>query len=211
MANGYVRRLLGENEEILLIARQHWFMLVSTIILEIVFILAVIILAIILSVVLNNPTITPIIVIAALVIIVLPVFTMTRDALNFANRMFIVTNRRVVQVSGILNKSVIDSSLEKVNDVKMVQSALGRLFDYGDVEILTASELGVNLFRRITDPVKFKTAMLNAKARLEQGSVQTSGAADIPSTIERLDQLRKQGTLTDEEFQRLKTELLSKL
>jgi uncharacterized membrane protein YdbT with pleckstrin-like domain len=194
-----------------LIARQHWFMLVSTVILEIVFILAVIILAIILSAVLNNPTITPIIALAALAIIILPAFTMTRDTLNFTNRMYIVTNRRVVQVSGILNKSVIDSSLEKVNDVKMVQSALGRLFDYGDVEILTASELGVNLFRRITDPVKFKTAMLNAKARLEQGSVQTSGPTDIPSTIERLDQLRKQGTLTDEEFQRLKTELLSKL
>jgi hypothetical protein len=111
-----------------------------------------------------------------------------------------------------LNKSVIDSSLEKVNDIKMVQSALGRLFDYGDVEILTASELGVNLFRRITDPVKFKTAMLNAKARLEKVDVQPpQGMADIPSTIERLDQLRKQGALTDEEFQRLKNELLAKL
>jgi uncharacterized membrane protein YdbT with pleckstrin-like domain len=211
MANGYVRRLLGENEEILLIARQHWFMLVSSIILEIAFILGVIVLAIILSVVIQQPAVTPIIIIAAIVIILLPVFTMTRDALVFANRMYIVTNRRVVQVAGILNKSVIDSSLEKVNDVKMVQSALGRLFDYGDVEILTASELGVNLFRRITEPVKFKTAMLNAKARLERGDAQASGPADIPSTIERLDQLRKQGTLTDEEFQRLKTELLSKL
>ena len=37
----------------------------------------------------------------------------------------------------------------KVNDVKMEQSFLGRLLGYGDIEILTASELGVNLFRRI--------------------------------------------------------------
>jgi uncharacterized membrane protein YdbT with pleckstrin-like domain len=211
MANGYVRRLLGENEEILMIARQHWFMLISSIILEIVFILAVIILAIILSFYVKQPGLTPIITIAAVVIILLPIFTMTRDTLDFTNRMYIVTNRRVIQIAGILNKSVIDSSLEKVNDVKLVQSVLGRMFDYGDVEILTASELGVNLFRRITNPVKFKTAMLNAKARLEKVDVQPQGPADIPSTIERLDQLRKQGALTDEEFQRLKSELLSKL
>ncbi len=211
MANGYVRRLLGDNEEILMIAHQHWFMLVSSIFLEIVFILAVIIAAIILSVALQNPALTPIIIIAAVVIILLPIFTMTRDTLDFTNRMYIVTNRRVVQVSGILNKSVIDSSLEKVNDVKLVQSVFGRMFDYGDVEILTASELGVNLFRRIADPVKFKTAMLNAKARLEKVDGQPSGMADIPGTIARLDDLRKQGALTDEEFQRLKNELLSKL
>ncbi len=52
-----------------------------------------------------------------------------------------------MQISGIFNKSVIDSSLEKVNDIKMDQSALGRMFGYGDIEILTASELGVNLFK----------------------------------------------------------------
>jgi uncharacterized membrane protein YdbT with pleckstrin-like domain len=211
MANGYVRRLLGEHEEILMIAHQHWFMLVSSIILEIVFILAVIIAAIILSVVLQNPALTPIIMIAAVVIILLPLITMTRDTLDFTNRMYIVTNRRVIQIAGILNKSVIDSSLEKVNDVKLVQSVAGRMFGYGDVEILTASELGINLFRRIADPVKFKTAMLNAKARLEKVDGQPQGMADIPGTIERLDQLRKQGALTDEEFQRLKNELLAKL
>ena len=74
----------------------------------------------------------------------------------------------MVHVKGLFNKSVIDSSLEKVNDVKMEQSYMGRIFDYGDVEILTASELGVNKFVFIEKPVKFKTAMLNAKAELER-------------------------------------------
>jgi GTP-binding protein LepA len=71
-----------------------------------------------------------------------------------------VTNRRVIQVSGVLGKNVMDSSLEKVNDVKMSQSFLGRMFGYGDIQILTASELGVDLYHQINDPVGFKTASM---------------------------------------------------
>ena len=106
-----------------------------------------------------------------------------------------------------------DSSLEKVNDVKMSQSMFGRLFDYGDVEILTASEMGINLFQRIGDPVKFKTAMLNAKEKLgyEGTSPQAQRDDDIPAQIAELDKLRKQGIVTEAEFQKKKTELLAKM
>ena len=101
----------------------------------------------------------------------------------------------------------------KVNDVKMGQSFLGRVLDYGDIEILTASELGVNLFRRIGSPIRFKTAMLNAKERLE--TEQASGGRrperDVPSLIAQLDELRRQGVLTEDEFNRKKAELLAKI
>jgi predicted Zn-dependent peptidase len=108
---------------------------------------------------------------------------------------------------------VVDSSLEKVNDVKMTQSFFGRLFDYGDVEILTASEIGVNLFKRIGDPIKFKTAMLNAKEKLgyEGTGAHAKRAESIPEQIAELDQLRKQGIVTDAEFQAKKKELLAKM
>ena len=46
------------------------------------------------------------------------------------------------------------------------QTLLGRLFNYGDVEVLTASETGKNLFRMIADPLGFKRAMLDAQHAL---------------------------------------------
>lgn len=124
-----------------------------------------------------------------------------------------VTNRRVIQFSGIFNKSVVDSSLEKVNDVKMNQSFFGRMFDYADVEIMTASEMGVNVFKRIGEPVNFKTAMLNAKERMGYEGSSTHGrpADNIPALIAELDELRKKGIVTDEEFQSKKKELLAKI
>jgi len=206
MPRGYIQRMLAEKEEILLMTRQHWFVLASAIFFEIMLIIAILAAGITATILLVNPLAA-----AILVLLVIPGATMTRDILIWANRQYLVTNRRVIQISGVINKNVIDSSLEKVNDVKMTQSFLGRLFNYGDVEILTASELGVNLFKRLGDPVGFKTAMLNAKEQLERGSAEKERDLTIPELIAQLDQLRQRGILTDEEFQAKKTALLAKM
>jgi uncharacterized membrane protein YdbT with pleckstrin-like domain len=132
MAKNYTQSMLGENERILLVTRQHWFVLFSAILAEIVVMLIVIV-AIIATAIFN-----PLAAFGFLLILI-PLAIMLRDILVWYNRQYIVTNRRVIQIFGIFNKSVVDSSLEKVNDVKMVQSFFGRLFDYGDVEILTRS------------------------------------------------------------------------
>jgi uncharacterized membrane protein YdbT with pleckstrin-like domain len=206
MAKNYIQSMLGENEHIILVTRQHWFLLFSAILLEI-FVTLVVLVGISAAV-----AAFPLAAFGYLLGLV-PLLSMWHDILAWTNHQYIVTNRRVIQIAGIVNKSVVDSSLEKVNDVKMVQSVLGRLFDYGDVEILTASELGVNLFKRIGDPVKFKTAMLNAKEKLGyEGTGDHAQRADnIPAQIAELAELRKQGIVTEAEFQQKKTELLAKM
>jgi uncharacterized membrane protein YdbT with pleckstrin-like domain len=206
MAKTYIQNMLGENERIVLVTRQHGFVLFSSIIAEIV-------VALIVLVAISALTVANLAAAFGYLLILVPLGIMTWDILNWNNRQFIVTNRRVIQISGIFNKDVVDSSLEKVNDVKMTQSFFGRLFDYGDVEILTASEMGVNLFKRIGDPVKFKTAMLNAKEKLgyEGTGTHAQRADSIPEQIAELDELRKQGILTDEEFKAKKKELLAKM
>lgn len=212
MAKSYIESLLGEHEKIILVTRQHWFVLARAIFLEITLIL--IIFATTIAAAIFFSPLAALIAAIGFILLLIPIATMTIDILNWANRQFIITNRRVIQISGIFNKSVIDSSLEKVNDVKMEQSALGRLFGYGDIEILTASELGVNLFKRIDEPIRFKTAMLNAKEYVERQALSDVGESkteNIPAMIERLDQLRQRGILTDEEFNNKKAELLAKL
>jgi uncharacterized membrane protein YdbT with pleckstrin-like domain len=207
MAKTYVENMLGENERIILITRQHGFVLFSSIVAEIV--VALIVLVAISALTVANPLAA-----FGFLLILVPLAIMAWDILNWNNRQYIVTNRRVIQITGVFNKDVVDSSLEKVNDVKMTQSFFGRLFDYGDVEILTASEAGDNLFKRIGDPVKFKTAMLNAKEKLGYegtGGTHAQRAESIPAQIAELDELRKQGILTDEEFKAKKKELLAKM
>ena len=207
MAKNYIQNMLGENERILLVTRQHGFVLFSSIFAEIVVTL-IVIAGISALTAMVNPLAG-----FGFLLLLIPLAIMLRDILAWNNHQYIVTNRRVIQSSGIFNKDVVDSSLEKVNDVKMTQTFFGRLFDYGDVEILTASEAGDNLFKRIGDPIKFKTAMLNAKEKLgyEGTSSHAQHIESIPAQIAELDELRKQGIVTDAEFQAKKKEMLAKM
>jgi uncharacterized membrane protein YdbT with pleckstrin-like domain len=210
MAKDYLEEMLGENEQILLKARKHWSVLFGNIALEIVLILALIVVTFLLLPLVAFPVLP-----LGLFLVLVPLFGMVRDFLVWSNRQYIVTNRRVIQTAGVFSKDVVDSSLEKVNDVKLSQSFWGRVFDYGDIEILTASEVGANVFRSIGEPIKFKTAMLNAKERMgfenEMGVQAVHATNDIPSLIARLDDLRQKGIISEMEFQQKKADLLAKL
>ena len=206
MAKTYLESLLGENEHIVLETHQHWFVLFSRIFVEL-FLIAVLIVGISAAYTVYPQAFY------GFILVFVPLAGILHDILVWRNKAFVVTNRRVIQISGVFNKDAVDSSLEKVTDVKLSQSFLGRIFDYGDIEILTASEVGNNLFRRIASPVKFKTSMLNAKENLgfDEAAVRPQIEEDIPTLIAKLDGLRKQGIITEMEFQEKKAELLAKL
>ena len=206
MATNYLEGLLGEREEILFETHQHWFVLFGKIFLELL------LMAFIIAASMVASTYYPI-AIYGIALVLVPLIGILSDILVWRNKAYIVTNRRVIQIAGVFNKDVVDSSLEKVNDVKMSQSFLGRMFGFGDIEILTASELGVNLFHQIANPVEFKTAMLNAKEKLgfEEIGAMAQAIEDIPTMIEKLDSLRKRGILSEAEFQQKKAELLAKM
>lgn len=210
MASSYLQSLLGERERVLLVARQHWIILARNIAFEVFLIL--LFLAVTVTAAVLQPMYAPLSVAVGFLLILLPVVSLLRDVLIYTHHQFVITNRRVIHLTGVLNKNVTDSSLEKVNDVHMSQSFWGRLFDYGDIEILTASELGVNQFKRIQDPLRFKTAMLNAKQSLDdRAEAVPPPTQDIPALLAELGRLRQSGVLSEEEFQRKKAELLARL
>jgi len=97
--------------------------------------------------------------------------------LRWQNEEFVVTSRRVLMTEGVVNKRVIDSSLEKINDAILTESIFGRVFGFGDLEILTASESGISILRMLRDADGFKRAMLDAKHELE---LELSGARPMP-------------------------------
>ena len=85
---------------------------------------------------------------------------------------YMVTNRRVLKVEGILKKRSADSSLEKINDAVLEQSVFGRMLGYGDLDILTANEQSVDRYRMLSEAQTFKRTMLDEKHRLEQEAFQ---------------------------------------
>lgn len=161
MSKSYLESLLAHNEKIVRVSRQHWFMLVRSITFELV-LFAIVVFAV--------TALTVLVPLAAFgfVLAAVPLALLARDFLAWWNRQYVITSRRVIQIRGTLNKNVTDSSLEKVNDIKMVQSFFGRLFDFGDLEILTASEAGIDKLSWLEHPITFKTALLDAKELMDR-------------------------------------------
>ena len=206
----YLKNLLGENEHIIFVTRQHWLVLLGQILAKSVLALGlVIVITLIWRIWLPQSLLVPL----AYLLLILPLLGLLRNVIIWTSQQYIVTDWRVIQISGVFSKDVTDSSLEKVNDVKLEQSLAGRLLDYGDLEILTASELGVNRFTHVGQPIRLKTAMLNAKEKLEHGQagLVNRSEVDIAGPIEQLDHLRQQGLLTEKEFQQQKAQVLTKL
>jgi hypothetical protein len=85
---------------------------------------------------------------------------------------YVITNRRVMKVEGVLKKRSADSSLEKINDAVLEQSVIGRMLGYGDLDILTANEQSVDRYRMLSEAQTFKKTMLDEKHKLEQESFQ---------------------------------------
>ncbi len=206
---GYTEELLGKTEKIAVRTRQHWMVLARSFLGNLVFTIVIVVVTILLA------AATAGLGVLALVLLLVPGALFLRDYLAWSNEEYMVTNQRVIQTEGIFNKNMIDSSLDKVNDVKFAQSFLGRIFDYGDIEILTASESGINKLHNIASPIIFKTEMLNQKAAGHPAATPNLPSPNsrevIPLLIAQLDDLRKKGILSEEEFQQKKAELLAKM
>jgi hypothetical protein len=101
---------------------------------------------------------------------------------------YVITNRRVMKVEGVLKKRSADSSLEKINDAVLEQSVFGRMLGYGDLDILTANEQSVDRYRMLSQAQRFKRTMLDEKHKLEQESFQIPApplraAGSIPEMV----------------------------
>jgi uncharacterized membrane protein YdbT with pleckstrin-like domain len=136
-----------------------------------------------------------------------------KDFVRRAND-YVLTNHRLIQEVGILARRSIDSRLDKINNVEHRQTLWGRLLDYGDVEIDTASERGETVFRTIGHPLAFKNAILAAAEQYRSAGRMPLAAPAGPSGAERMRQLKTlldDGLISAEEYEDKRRELLTQL
>lgn len=172
----YAKNLLSRNEEVVYESRQHWFAVIARTWVWIL--VAIVALALALWVgtnrgqVLDNPTIDGAVTVIAVAALLGAIGWIGFVLWDWRNQEWLITTRRVMRAEGVLNKSVSDTSLEKINDARLDQSVFGRIFGFGTLDILTAAEEvgGANVadFPMIADPVTFKKAMFDQKTMLEQ-------------------------------------------
>ncbi len=163
----YVESLLASGEQIIRIHRQHWLTLLDESRLAVLGLAAAVLLFLVMIIANVTGTARDLLGIVTLVLLVLGIARLVWAYLRWTTNEYVLTNRRVMQVAGIVNKRTSDSSLEKINDAILTQSWIGRIFHFGDLEILTASESGIENMHMLVDAAGFKRGMLDAKHELE--------------------------------------------
>ena len=173
-----VDKFLATGEEPLRTEHQHWFVLLANAAYAILgWIVAIVLLWLNAAFFGGGGLISTLIGWAVVILTIGGLIWFGWQILVWQNEQFVLTNRRVIRLTGVLNKAVMDSSLEKINDAVLTESVFGRMFGFGDLEILTASESGTDRLRMLRDAPGFKRTRLDAKHDLE---LELSGARPMP-------------------------------
>ena len=75
----------------------------------------------------------------------------------YGGRQYVVTNNRLIFKRGIINRSSHELLLKKCEGVQVDQSIMGRLLDYGTVNVTTGEV--ANSYKYISHPLRFSTAI----------------------------------------------------
>ena len=212
------RKLLNDDEQIVLDLHPHWWFFAPP--------LLALIAALILGILaLANDVHTALKIPVGLLVLGLLAWFGWRY-LRWITTNFVVTSDRLIYRHGVLSKHGIEIPLDRVNTVFFRQSIFERMVGAGDLVIESASETGRQRFSNVRKPSAVQNEIyrqIEANENRKYDRVGVSAAAgttaaqtaddteSIPAQIRQLDELRKQGLLTEEEFSRKKQQLLDRM
>ena len=133
---------------------------------------------------------------------------------------FVVTTDRLIYRHGVLAKHGIEIPLDRVNTVFFRQSIFERIVRSGDLVIESASETGRQAFSNVRNPSAvqneiYRQIEANENRKFDRVGESVANLDDrepsIPAQIRELDELRKQGLLSEEEFAAKKQQLLDRM
>ena len=155
-----MRTKLRNNEEVYLITRPHWFVLLRPI-LGVLFTGGMTYLMYALAAELNTTF-------YMWCCFALFFFTSMYTLYRWYERsvdIWAVTNYRVIEEEGVFSILAKESPLDKINNISYQQTFWGRIFGFGDVEIQTAAGEGMTIHRFINNPKELKDTINEAKDR----------------------------------------------
>lgn len=227
-----LNEFLGQNEQLLVTARQHWFGLLIRILSQVALIAILVSAGFVSKTAFHHPSSVALIGslnasdLIFLITLVISMFLLTiasGDYLRWHTERYCVTDRRILHIHGMLTQSVMAIPLEHISSIAITQDALAKLFNYGTIEIEMNSEGVTNILEQVSKPHQLKHAIQDARDNYERGygyleescQAVVGGTpfrgADVQYTIEELAMLRDRGILSTAEFEAKKRELLSRI
>jgi uncharacterized membrane protein YdbT with pleckstrin-like domain len=227
---GYVEDLLATNEQIVYTTRRHWVAPLFGTITGTLLALAGLA-GLVGSAIWFDGWVDTLVLGSGVIALLVGLILLANSFVVWWSERYVVTNQKVMKVSGILKKTAEGSALEKINDITISQSLLGRWLGYGTLTVLTAADESNLHYTTMRQPMEFRRSVLDQKQLFEQADARAiaeavrqsapatpaasapaqASADEIADAIERLAALRDSGAITVEEFDAKKAELLGRL
>lgn len=205
----FPRRYLNEGEEIVLDQRPHWFFLAG----PVIALVASLVLAVVVSARVEGDLQTVALVPALLLVGVSLLWVLVRYA-RWATTSFVITTDRLIHRHGVLSKSGREIPLERLNDVSFHQTLFQRLIRSGDLLIESAGERGQQMFSNFPHPERTQN-QIHRQIELAQGrdADRAAGRRELSplEQLEKLEELRQRGVISQAEFDVKKAKLLDRL
>ena len=205
----FPRKYLNEGEEIVLEMRPHWFYLAGPgLALVASLILAVVVTARVAGDV-QRLALIPLL----LLVLICLVWFVVRYA-KWATTTFVVTTDRLIHRAGVVSKSGREIPLERLNDVSFHSTIFQRMLGAGDLLIESAGERGQQLFASFPHPERTQN-LIHHQIELAQDrdADRTAGRRELSplEQLEKLEELRQRGVISQAEFDVKKAKLLDRL
>jgi uncharacterized membrane protein YdbT with pleckstrin-like domain len=197
---GYPARLLADGEEVLVDTHPHWWYLAGPVAAS-----ATMVVAAVVVYVRRLPLAADW---AALAILAVAIAWLLGRYARWSTRSLVVTTDRVVDRRGLVGRSGREVALAHVTDISYHQSLWGRLVGIGDLVVESPARGGQEVFSDLPHPEAIRAEIYRAINR--QRRHDGSRGLSVAEQLERLEELRRRGALSQQEFEKGKAQLLDR-
>ena len=202
----FPRKLLNDHEDVILDLRPHWWFLSGRVV--------AVVLTIALTIFLAAIDAPGALLVAALVLVLAALVWLLLRFLVWTTTNFVVTTDRLIFRSGVLSKHGREIPLERVNDISFNASLFERMIGAGDLVIESAGERGQQMFTDIPRPMQVQNEVYRQiEAAQQRDADRMAGRRElsVPEQLEKLDELRQRGVISQSEFDTKKAQLLDRM
>ena len=202
----FPKKYLNDGEEIILDLRPHWFYLFG----PSVALIGALVLAIWVGS--GDPADWLLFPVLGLAVVAL-LFFLVRLA-QWMTTDFVLTTDRLIYRKGVVSRHGREIPLERVNDVSFTQSLFQRMLRAGDLLVESGGERGQSSFGHFADPQGIQNEIHRAiEAAGARDADRMAGRRELSplEQLEKLEELRQRGVISQAEFDLKKQKLLDRL
>lgn len=130
---------------------------------------------------------------------------------------FVITTDRVLRRSGLVARKSMEISLERITNIRFTETVVERMIGAGDLHIESAGTAGAVVFEDIRRPERVQRTIFERKEKNAVRSQAKATAASfwtpvsVADELTKLNQLRNDGVISEDEFVTLKSRLLNRV